>query len=591
MIGTTIGPYRIVERLGDGGMGAVYRAVDEMLARDVAIKVLRPELAHNPALIERFRLEAVALARLSHARIAVLHGLQKHEGSFLMVMEYVRGETLETLVQRTGRVEWRRAAELCIGVLDALAHAHDMGVVHRDIKPANVMVAHNGAVKVMDFGIARLTGQTRQTMAGHAVGTPTYMAPEQLRGEEVDGRTDLYATGALLFELLTGRVAFEADSDYALMMKQLNEPPPSARTLAPGTPAILDTIITRAMAKRRNDRYADATLFRQALEQALTANGAAAVPYLSLVPDGAAPGAAAAPSDAGSRIAAWAGDPWRGIPAVLERLRARIPGDWRPYAIGGVLALAAVLALPLLRPSSSLDPEAKTDPGRAGVSGTSAAVAPEPGATGSSDAALRPREDASTLLLNRPAPVAVDRTPPVDAGTRPRDSAPARENRRPVEPPPVRSVGSGDRTVSDRPGNDRTMSSEAPPVPSVVPQAANDTENETEIRLAIRDAIRNAAALLSGGNTDAAGPLLGGALHDDWLALMKERRVSMNPTGTPSVQRQGGRASAEFDADVTVRSPFGANRRRSARFSAELQRSGAEWRVMRVHPVGRVELR
>jgi len=266
MIGTTAGNYRIVERIGDGGMGAVYRAVDEMLDREVAIKVLRPELARNAALIERFRMEAVALARLNHPRIAILHGLERHGESLLMIMEYVRGDTLEAIVQRSGRLAWSRAAELCAAVLDALDHAHDKGVVHRDIKPANVMLSSVGSVKVMDFGIARLVGKNRQTQAGHAVGTPMYMAPEQLRGEEVDGRTDLYAVGAVLFELVTGRMAFEAESDYALMMKQLHDPPPHVTDLVPDAPTALDEVIARAMAKSREARFPNAVAFRQALE-------------------------------------------------------------------------------------------------------------------------------------------------------------------------------------------------------------------------------------------------------------------------------------------------------------------------------------
>ncbi|MCU0636913.1 MAG: protein kinase, partial [Gemmatimonadaceae bacterium] len=269
MIGTTIGNYRIVERLGDGGMGAVFRAIDEMLDREVAIKVLRPELARNAALIERFRQEAIALARLNHPRIATLHGLERHDASFLMIMEYVRGETLEAIVQRSGRLSWARAAELCAATLDALDHAHDKGVVHRDIKPANIMLATSGALKVMDFGIARLMGKSRQTQIGHAVGTPMYMAPEQLRGEEVDGRTDLYAAGAVLFELVTGRMAFEADSDYALMMRQLNDPPPAASSIVRDVPSVIDDIIQRAMAKRREDRFPHASAFREALESAI----------------------------------------------------------------------------------------------------------------------------------------------------------------------------------------------------------------------------------------------------------------------------------------------------------------------------------
>ena len=190
-----------------------------------------------------------------------------------MIMEYVRGDTLEHIVERSGRIAWARAAELCIAILDALDHAHDKGVVHRDIKPANVMLSHKGAVKVMDFGIARVMGKNRQTQFGHSGGTPMYMSPEQLRGEEVDGRADLYATGAVLFELVTGRMAFEADSDYRLMMMQLNDPPPRPSSLASDVPREIDEIVTTAMAKQAQDRFANAVVFKHALEQAIAAHG------------------------------------------------------------------------------------------------------------------------------------------------------------------------------------------------------------------------------------------------------------------------------------------------------------------------------
>jgi eukaryotic-like serine/threonine-protein kinase len=275
VIGTTLGRYRVVEKLGDGGMGAVYRATDENLGREVAIKVLRPELARQASLIERFRAEAMALARFNHPNIAILHDLERSGDDLYMVMEFVRGETLEQFVHRSGRLTWQRAAEILACVLEALDHAHNQGVVHRDIKPANIMLTRSGVVKVMDFGIARVMGRSRQTRSGHAVGTPTYMAPEQLRGEDVDGRTDLYAVGAVLFELVTGRIAFDADSDFQLMMQQLNEPPPLPSTIAADVPPSIDQIVLKSMEKKRDARYTSAAAFRVALLDAVRQGGAA----------------------------------------------------------------------------------------------------------------------------------------------------------------------------------------------------------------------------------------------------------------------------------------------------------------------------
>jgi serine/threonine-protein kinase len=275
-----------------------------MLDREVAIKVLRPDLVRQAELIERFRQEAIALARLHHPHIATLFGLERHGDNLLMIMEYVRGETLEQIVLRSGRLAWPRAAELCAAVLEALDHAHDKGVVHRDVKPANVMLTHAGVVKVMDFGIARVMGKSRQTRMGNVVGTPMYMSPEQLKGEEVDGRSDLYAVGAVLFELVTGRMAFEADSDYQLMMKQLNEPPPRLGELVSDAPPELDAIVQRAMAKRRDERFADALVFRDSLRALVAARAPAARPRVAAPETRLAPGAPSPSVDAAPRATA-----------------------------------------------------------------------------------------------------------------------------------------------------------------------------------------------------------------------------------------------------------------------------------------------
>ena len=664
MIGTTVGNYRIVEKLGDGGMGAVYRAVDEMLDREVAIKVLRPELARNAALIERFRQEAIALARLNHPRIATLHGLERHGDSLLMIMEYVRGDTLEAIVQRSGRLAWARAAELVAATLDALDHAHDKGVVHRDIKPANIMLSSSGAVKVMDFGIARLMGKSRQTQVGHAVGTPMYMAPEQLRGEEVDGRTDLYAAGAVLFELVTGRMAFEADSDYALMMKQLNEAPPSASSLVREVPTVIDEIILCAMAKHRDDRYADATAFREALEGAIggrvaparrtpvpaeTRLAAPAVPPAAtgddvrpttehaLTPPGEtrlAPPAhtpAHTPAGEASRAASDSdigatryadpdadADAPAATPATrladaryathansaassrqLQSAATSWTRDWRTFAIAGALFVAAGLAVRAMRPHT---PQGDSVTGR----GDSLVVAPDTARTLAQAAADTTRtiaaEDAKSLLINAPAtrsgtgPVGGNangagsgrRVAPI-GGT---ESPPGNE-RAPVERERARPVAPTERGSKEPvtvEGAGRTEPAPPPP-PAPQPGTVNESEREATAIGAIREAIAGAAESLSGSNTGAAESLLSGTMQDKWISLMKEGRISMSPNDSPSVQLHGSRATAEFAASVNVRSPFGANKRQSARFAAELQRSGGSWRVVGLRSVGGLELK
>ncbi len=267
MIGERIGHLRVIASIGVGGMGAVWHAVDELLDRHVALKVIRPELMSRPGLAERFRSEAIVLARLQHPCIAALYGLEKRGDEFVMVMEYVDGETLDNRLANQGALAWPEATRITRAVLDALDHAHESGVIHRDIKPANVMLTRAGRVKVMDFGIARLVGAQRQTRTGAAVGTPSYMSPEQLLGQEVDGRADVYAVGTLLYELTTGHLPFEVEGDYLRMIAQLQQVPALPSTHNAELPAGLDLIVARALQKEPADRFDTSGAFRDALEE------------------------------------------------------------------------------------------------------------------------------------------------------------------------------------------------------------------------------------------------------------------------------------------------------------------------------------
>jgi serine/threonine-protein kinase len=266
MIGQTLGSYTVVEKLGEGGMGEVYRAHDEMLDRDVALKMLRPELARRPQTAERFRAEAITLAKLDHPGIARIHGASRHGDLWFIVMEFVRGETLQQRLQRAGRLHWTEVVPTLCQLLDALEYAHRLGIVHRDMKPANVLVNTDGRVKVTDFGIARVLGTERSTRTGHVVGTLEYMSPEQVRGEEVDGRTDLYSVGIMLHELITGKTPFHGGGEYEVMMQHLQGPIPSMLKAAPDAPTWFDGVLQRALAKRREDRFATAGEFQGAIE-------------------------------------------------------------------------------------------------------------------------------------------------------------------------------------------------------------------------------------------------------------------------------------------------------------------------------------
>jgi hypothetical protein len=264
-----IGDFELVAKIGEGGMGEVFKGRDSMLERDVAIKSLRPELAARADILERFRTEAVALARLNHPNIAGVYRFFRHGDQYYMVMEFVAGETLDQLVTRRGALPWQEAIRYGIAALSGLEHAHHASVVHRDIKPANMMVAVDGSLKLMDFGIARILEKMRLTRSGHLIGTLEYMSPEQVQGRDVDARSDLYSLAVVLFELVTGRVPFAEGTDFEIMKAQIEAPPPPLRQLVGDVPPVLENILSRALAKDPAQRYPDASAFRSALEGVL----------------------------------------------------------------------------------------------------------------------------------------------------------------------------------------------------------------------------------------------------------------------------------------------------------------------------------
>ena len=266
MIRQKIGQYRVLEPLGAGGMGRVYRAVDETLGRDVALKVLDTSMEDSTA---RLRAEAAALARLSHPGIATVYELVENDTHLVMVMELVRGQTLQQIVEHVGVFSPRRAAELCMQTLEALEHAHASGVVHRDLKPGNLMLTDNGQIKVMDFGIARLEGSVNLTGAGAMLGTPAYMAPEQVLGHPVDARADLYAMGVVFFRLITAGLPFKGETPFDMAQSQVRDAPAKARDLRADLPLWVDDILTRALAKKPVDRFQSAVELHETFARAI----------------------------------------------------------------------------------------------------------------------------------------------------------------------------------------------------------------------------------------------------------------------------------------------------------------------------------
>lgn len=278
MTGRTVaqGRYEILEKLGEGGAAFVYRAYDHSLAREVAIKVLRPELASDAEFVERFRREAHAAAALSHPHIASVFDIGTEDGNHFFVMEYLPGGTLKDRLEEKGRIPPTEALAVASAVCSALQSAHDHGIVHRDIKPRNIMFTRDGHVKVADFGIARALAAASISQTGTIIGSVHYISPEQAAGEDVGPQSDVYSLGVVLFEMLTGKVPFNADTPVAVALRHIYEPTPSLRLVHPALASTFDHVIGRALAKQPADRYPSAQAMREDVEklrQAITQAG------------------------------------------------------------------------------------------------------------------------------------------------------------------------------------------------------------------------------------------------------------------------------------------------------------------------------
>jgi serine/threonine protein kinase/WD40 repeat protein len=263
-LGTTLGKYRFLRRLGEGGMGVVYEAVDSLLSRKVALKLLPNAVANDPEVLRRFLQEARAAARLSHPNVVGIHEIDQKDGTYFLAMELVSGGSVEQQLTRNGPYSWPEAARVIADACRGLAAAHTAGVIHRDIKPANLMRASDGSVKLADFGLAKAVGRVANGMTGDGtvVGTPNYMSPEQCRAEPVDHRSDIYSLGATLYTLLTGQPPYPADQPLQTMFAHCSSPVPDVRQVVPTLPASCAAVIAKAMQKEPLQRYpsADAML-------------------------------------------------------------------------------------------------------------------------------------------------------------------------------------------------------------------------------------------------------------------------------------------------------------------------------------------
>jgi eukaryotic-like serine/threonine-protein kinase len=355
-----IGKYKILEKIGEGAMGEVYKAHDPVLNRFVAVKTISAELGADDTLRKRFEREAQSAARLNHPNIITVFDYGEEQGKIFMAMELLDGSDLKQVIARRAPLSLDDKLSVVDQIAEGLAFAHAHDIVHRDLKPANVHLLSNGQAKIMDFGLARLGG-SEMTRVGMVMGTPHYMSPEQVRGERADARSDVFALGCVFYELLTYRKPFDADSMHSVLFKVMQEEPPSVQDLTPGIPAVLAQVVERAMAKDASQRFQNASEFRSALHRAMQAvaagQGEKSLPDLGAP---AAPGAPSRASDASgsrsassARAAASAAGAARASSAAGSRAQPKSAppaprSSKAPLLIGGALLLVAVAGVGLL---------------------------------------------------------------------------------------------------------------------------------------------------------------------------------------------------------------------------------------------------
>jgi predicted Ser/Thr protein kinase len=336
-----LGPYRVEERIGAGGMGVVYRALDEALQRHVALKTLLPALAADPEFVARFKREAQSAAALNHPNITQIYTIGQEGPIPFFAMELIRGRSLEAIVKEKGAIPAAEATGYVLQAAKGLRHAAQKKLIHRDIKPSNLMLAEDGVLKITDFGLAKAArSETRLTATGDVLGSPGYISPEQASGAALDARSDIYSLGATFFHLVTGRLPFEAPTPVAMIVKHLSEPLRSPRAVNPAVPYPVASAIQKMMAKRPGERFQDYEVLIRELERAEST--IAAEPSIS-IRAGATSGTPSWSGMTGAELRGRAGrEP---IPARGETVQSAGGFSWMLMVLAALLGILVVAGI------------------------------------------------------------------------------------------------------------------------------------------------------------------------------------------------------------------------------------------------------
>ena len=580
---TEIGKYQIEDVLGEGAMGVVYRALDPVLNRRVAIKIMSEALAQDSDLRERFLREAQAAGSLQHPHVVTIYDFGEVDGHPFIAMEYVEGVDLEHLLRTNVPLSVEEKIDLIVGVLQGLAYAHKKGVIHRDIKPANVRVDSEGKARIMDFGIAHLAS-SNMTRTGMMLGTPNYMAPEQIVGNEVTARTDIFSVGVLMYELLTNAKPFQGDTLHTVMYKVLSEMPPPLDKVLPGLPSSLNTVVMRALQKQPDQRYASALEMANDLTNIRAALGDKPSASKALSLRASIETALAVEREARHRMERKTRYALVGVAAlvVLAIVGASVFARSRGTAAQSAAEKRAADSSSTRTVASS--PQAPPASALASPQGTVQDSAAVKTASSRSDAS-RSRQDSIARAQSRSvATRGEQRTPPADARTARRETTAS--SPRPAERPQPTAGATSDaqRPPASAPANPTVtpasppVTTQAPPKPAAIAPPADPAVEIASLVAAYARAIeaRDLAAVRRLYPAMTQGQQQG---FQDLFSYTRSLKASFT---VASLQVDGSTADAHLTGLYEYVTNAGREERRPVSFQATLRRENAGWRFVSI---------